>query len=75
MVVKEHEVSANLQAVITSVTTHFCNYPHIIIFIPLSKPKSAPVSRKPFLETPVKRPDSPCAKKCQKTAHIAQIHL
>ena len=73
MVGKEHEVTANLQAVITPVTTHFCNDPHSIIFIPLSRPKSAPVSRKPLPETPVKRPDSPGSKKCPKTALIAKI--
>ena len=73
MVGKEHDVTANLQAVITSVTTHFCNYPHIIIFILLSRPKSAPVSRKPPPKTLVKRPDSPCSTKCPKAALIAKM--
>ena len=59
MVVEEQDVTADLQAVITPVTTHFCNDPHSIIFIPVSNPESAPVSRKPLAKTPVKRPDSP----------------
>ena len=73
MVVKEHDVTANLKAVITPVTTHFCNDPHSIIFIPLSKPKSAPVSRKPFFRNARKTPRFPPSKKCQKTARIAKI--
>ncbi len=73
MAVKEQDVTADLQAVITPVTTHFCNDPHSIIFIPLSKPKSAPVSRKPLAKTPVKRHDSPCSTKCPKAALIAKM--
>ena len=73
MVGKEQDVTANLQAVITPVTTHFCNDPHSIIFFPLSNPNSAPVSQKPIPEKPVKRPDFPLSKKCAKTALISKI--
>jgi hypothetical protein len=40
---------------------------------PKSGPESAPVSLKPIPESPVKRPDFPFSKKCQKTALIAKI--
>ena len=42
MVGKEHDVTANQQAVITPIITHFCNDPHIIIFYPLIQAQISP---------------------------------
>ena len=75
MVGKEQDVTADLQAVITPVTTHFCNDPHSIIFIPLSRPKSAPVSRKPLRKNARKTSRFPLFNEMPKNSPDCQNNL
>jgi hypothetical protein len=67
MVVKEHEVSANLQAVITSVTTHFCNYPHYH-FYPLIQAQISPRFPETFFRDARKTPRFPLCKEMPKNS-------